>query len=487
MKVKRIASLLLALMMLAATACGNDTVDGGKDTSSDVGSQGDDTAEATRYTELGARDFGKEKFTILDANDHPHIYINMPGDEISGETVSAELYKRDLFIENEYNVDIEWEQILWAKEGCETIRQCVLTNDDTYSMVISTLPNNTLGTLATEGLLYDLNSNEYLSLDKPWWSSLMAESLKIDDKVFYTTGDISPGIYQMAACVYVNPTVCETYGVTEDFYEIVRNGEWTYDKMLEMTKDKNRDVNNDNLMSAKDDFFGLATFKVGISDIRRMMVSSGVSFTELNEDGNLVANYNNEKTLEIAEMIKDIFSVNMQYDDHREVINNAFAEDRAMMFIGLTEYAYIDLRDMDTDYIILPMPKYDEVQKNYITLANAFSSTYVAIPKTVDTDRAGFIAEAMAYYSYTNIRPVAYEENFKMKAARDEESFEMLDLIFDTLYIDFGTIFDFGGQQRMLQDIIKGTKEFASGMAEIEAAMQAEITALEEAWMDIEN
>ena len=487
MKARRFMSLLLALMMLAATACSNDSGDGGKDTSGDVGSSSGDTAEATRYTELGERDFNKEKFTVLDANTSYDIHINMPGEEVSGETVSAELYKRDLFIEEKYNVNIEWDQIRNAQDGCDVIRQCVMTNDDTYDMIISILPNNTLGTLATEGLLYNLNSSEYLSLDKPWWSSLMAESLKVDDKVFYTTGDISPSIYQMAACVYVNPSLCQQYGIEEDFYQLVRDNEWTYDKILELTNGLDRDVNNDNKMHAMDDFFGLAAFKVGISDIRRMMVAADINFTELNDEGHLVANYVNERTLEVVNIIKQIFDVNMQYEDHNDMINHTFGEDRAMMFFGVTEYAYVHLRDMESDYIIMPMPKYEITQESYRHLTNPFVNCYVAIPKTVDTDRAGFLAEAMAYYSYTNIRPVAYEENFKQKAARDEESFEMLDLIFDNLYIDFGAFLDFGGQQWMLQEIVRGNNEFMSGMTSIADAMQAEITALEEAWMDIEG
>lgn len=486
MKAQRPLSLFLAALMLAATACGSQTDNNKDDKSTDTADTSVNT-EATRLTELGAKDFGDEDFNILDANSNGHMHINMPGEEMTGETVSVELYKRDLFIEQNYNINVEWSQIAPADAGCDVIRQCVLTGDGTYDLMFSHLPNNAMGALANEGLLHNLSANPYISLDEPWWSSMMADSLRVGDRVYYTTGDISPTIYQMAACVYVNPTLCKTYGIEDDFFEIVRNGKWTYDYIFEITKDKDRDINNDNVMHANDDFFGLASFKVGISDVRRMMVSQGVSFTELNEDGDLVANYNTERALKAMDNIKKVFSVNIQYNDHREVINNTFAQDRALMFFGLTEYAYVDLRDMNTDYIMLPMPKFDEVQDSYRTLANAFACAYVAIPKTADTDRAGFIAEAMAYYSYKNIRPVAYEENFKMKAARDEDSFEMLDLMFDTLYIDFGTIFDFGGQQGTLQSIAKGSQEFASAIASIESAVQAEITDFEQGWLEIEE
>ncbi len=56
-----------------------------------------------------------------------------------------------------------------------------------------------------------------------------------------------------------------------------------------------------------------------------------------------------------------------------------------------------------------------------------------------DADKLGIILEAMSYYGYENIIPVYKEIALKTKTARDNESADMLDIIFDTIYFDFGT------------------------------------------------
>ena len=98
------------------------------------------------------------------------------------------------------------------------------------------------------------------------------------------------------------------------------------------------------------------------------------------------------------------------------------------------------LRDMEDDIGILPMPKYDASQENYI--AAAWGGAVWTLPKTFDTadaDNLGIVLEAMSYATYHEVVPVYKEIALKTKTARDNESEEMLDIIFDNVYFDFGT------------------------------------------------
>lgn len=55
---------------------------------------------------------------------------------------------------------------------------------------------------------------------------------------------------------------------------------------------------------------------------------------------------------------------------------------------------------------------------------------------------------------------------------RDEESIEMLKIIYRNPVFDFNTIFDFGGSQSFVNACIMGRKDdFASGYAALETKM----------------
>ena len=160
-----------------------------------------------------------------------------------------------------------------------------------------------------------------------------------------------------------------------------------------------------------------------------------------------------------------------------------FSEGRGLSMMHFTSSAAVYLREMEDPYLILPMPKADETQETYRSYANPWMDAFVAIPKNADTDFAGFVSEALAYYSYKNVRPLSYELTYKTKMARDENSAEMLGIIFDNLYLDFGCITDFGGQCDILANVLAGEGEFASAMASSEKRLDEEVGKFTEAWL----
>lgn len=54
---------------------------------------------------------------------------------------------------------------------------------------------------------------------------------------------------------------------------------------------------------------------------------------------------------------------------------------------------------------------------------------------------------------------------YKLKTARNDNSAEMLDIVFNTLCLDFNYIYDFGGTYSALSSVISGNKELASALA----------------------
>ena len=82
-----------------------------------------------------------------------------------------------------------------------------------------------------------------------------------------------------------------------------------------------------------------------------------------------------------------------------------------------------------------------------------------AVPITCsDTEFVGLVMETMAYISYQTIGPATYEVALRGKAARDSESYEMMELIFRSLVFDLNTIFSFGGSSELLRAAVCGLK-----------------------------
>ena len=93
---------------------------------------------------------------------------------------------------------------------------------------------------------------------------------------------------------------------------------------------------------------------------------------------------------------------------------------------------------MEDDYGIIPYPKWDEAQDGYHTMVDG-SHDILGVPKTAsDTERTGIIVEALSAESYKKVVPVFYDTALKTKAARDEDSSAMIDIIRDSLTFDFG-------------------------------------------------
>lgn len=139
---------------------------------------------------------------------------------------------------------------------------------------------------------------------------------------------------------------------------------------------------------------------------------------------------------------------------------------------------------MNSDYYILPVPKYDEAQDGYRSFVNAWINAFSAIPANADLEFSGFITEALARYSYEVIRPRAYDITYKAKATRDDESAEMLDIVFDNVYLDFNAIYDFSGMMNAFNSVLVDQTPLASTLASKLTSAQTLAEKLVQNWVD---
>ena len=84
---------------------------------------------------------------------------------------------------------------------------------------------------------------------------------------------------------------------------------------------------------------------------------------------------------------------------------------------------------MDDEFGIVPFPKYDEAQQDYITYIANYAAMCGIPVTTSDAARTGTILENLCAYSFGDLREAYVDTTLNFKYIRDEESKEMLNLI----------------------------------------------------------
>ena len=461
MNKKNILAAILAALILT-TACQSSGASNETQPKPDSSSGSSEAQEPNAYESHTKKDFGGRTFTLLDANQYPALHKNIPEDTMNGEVVNDALYERDTAVEEKFNVKIDYVQIAGAKNGTENLRNSVLAGDDAYQLCISTIMGGTLGTLALDGTLINLADNSELSLDRSWWSSLMYENLNLDNHIYFTSGDISPAMYNMPACVYLNKKLLDEYKITTDFYQLARDGKWTVDELNAISKDIDRDLNDDGIMHTNDDFFGFI-HQPNQTTISMMLIGAGLKLNEVKGQQITLDSLSGEQAFNVYDKISSIKCV-VSFDHQDDTIKKAFFNDRALSMLHLVDATNM-LRSMPSDFSVLPVPKYDLSQEHYYSLCNPWTDAYAAIPSSADPEFAGCITEALARYSYVYIRPSVLDMNLKQKNLRDTESIEMLEIIYDAMYLDFNACYDFGGILTAITGAIVNDQPIASTIA----------------------
>ncbi len=479
---KRTICMILTLLAAssAIVSCGDTatTPDSGT-TQTGLSGETETTAaqkEATPYEQMEARDFEQAVYTILDANTHKDLHINIPGDSLTGELVNDALLTRDFALADRFNVQIQYVQ----DENTDKMKKSVQAGDNEFNLVIAELFG--LSGCASANVLHNMEDLPYISLSEKWWSPLMHEALTLKDAMYYSASDLAPSIYQSPCCMFLNLKLYQDYDIDTDIYQLVLDGKWTVDALFELTKDMDQDLNNNGKNDIEDDFYGIA-MQPTEETACAFLAGAGVSMCKITDDGNnLVLDIiDNAKSQETIEKLKKVCR-NIPYKDINDVINITFKSDRALFLQHKLETAAVHLRDMESDYLILPDPKADETQKNYYSFVSGYVSGFVGVPVTAESEMTGFVTEALARYSNAYIRPLAYETVYKQKDTRDPRSADVLDVLFDNLFIDFGAVYNFGSFNNIFSNVFFKDSPLVSSLEKKRASADKAIVKMIENW-----
>ena len=124
------------------------------------------------------------------------------------------------------------------------------------------------------------------------------------------------------------------------------------------------------------------------------------------------------------------------------------------------------MRGYDVDFGIIPTPKYEESQQNYSHWVDNGCNLFYAVPVSLsDPDTSAYMLEAIAAASRYYLTPAYYDVCLKGKYSRDEESSEMLDIIFNTYHLDLGDVYGWGNISGFIMSALVDNGNISSTIA----------------------
>ena len=478
---KAITLFILASMMLSAISCGSEPTGTDDETTS---GESTGTTEALTGREaisdnLPDKKFDKD-FTILTRDKHDYEFNT----ESDGDVLNDALYNRDRIVEERFGITIKTVpmEANWPSTDFNNkLQASIMAGDGEYDLVAgyaATIPN-----LVGEGLFIDWNTMKYNDFTKPWWSEQIADEMNINGKCYLVTGDASIVLWKNMRCMLFNKRLAGDYKAP-DLYETVKSGEWTFDKLIEVTKDVYQDLDGDGKMSEGDLYGYITDWGTAVDNLKEAFE---IRVTTKNSEGFPEFTFMSEKTVEAVAKINSYF-----YDSGSVFFDHAFGDKSGEHFSngqGLIATSILGevnvMRSMSDDFGIIPYPKYDSKQAEYhSTSLDEF--TMFVIPKDAkDPEMTSIILEALSAESYKKVVLAFYDVALKTKGARDDESAEMIDMIRDGLTFDFGYLNSgaLGSAGHLWVNLIrKNNNDVASAYAEKKATYEENLAKILEVY-----
>ena len=490
MKIKITALILCALCIMVPifTSCSNigtspkDTTDGVADDTGAV-----DTAEYLVLPENLKYD--DETFSVLTAGNVAYNDFDQDENSAGVNVVSEAQYRRIQTVKEKYGVIVVSER---KQNGSS------YGNGPGYTSLASQVQSETLeyhlgiiggydvAALARNNFLYDINSLPYVETSKSWWDQNANEDLAIGDLLLFTNGSLTAAYSESTFAFYFNKDLAKTYLTAEQNpYDLVKEGKWTIDKLGELTRCVSEDLDGNDIINYKDRF-GIYTWD---DSMIGMVEAAGTKICTVSDDGEVTLTLYSDATVDMINKYADFaydgkYALAYQAEIRKGIMTSkdiyaAWAENKSLFWASSTNNV-ATIRLMDSDFGILPYPKLSEEQTRYYSTIAPYNSQFICAPLYLeDEEFVGTVTEILAYYGKEMVTPAVYEKTLKGAYARDEESYDMLDIIFGSYGYDFGLYYRVGMYADGLLNLLRNKSTAFSSVYESSFnAAEAELKSL---------
>ena len=372
-------------------------------------------------------------------SDAPHA--SWIAEDANGDRIGQAAAERRKNVAERLNIKFTEEFI----SDISTIQRDIMLDDASFAMINA--DSFTAWILCNRGLLLRFDDLKYLDLDKSYWDKNLNGALSIGGKQFFAVDVSSITAFDSTHVLLFNRTAAKKKEI-EAPYELVSAGKWTLDKFAELIGQASSDLNGDGAMTEADSYGYLAPASSVLPDL---WVASDL--LTVGKDAGDLLTYNLPSDEKFASLVARAFALtydsgdwyqNASRDNADPALSGIFEDNRGL-FLDTTLSGAGKLRQTGTDFGILPYPKYDEAQKDYLSRVGSLSLS--CVPLTMqDTDLISAVLEAFASESIRKggVYDACCDSVLEAKSGRDTRSAAMLSLVISHRVFDFCDMIDHG-------------------------------------------
>lgn len=383
---------------------------------------------------------------------------NRPGDLLGND-----VFERAAWLEQFYGIELLNEN-LQHKDFAKTYETIHVTSGTDYQLV--DYFSYAAQALVCREYFMNLNDIEFIDFEHPWWVDSAIESYSIGNFIEFAVSDMLLLDKGATAMVFYNLPMAEDLGIT-DLYQSVDNKTWTMEKMAEYAEIAwaAGDLNGDDTWDHNDQFGVIS----GDDPVHFLYIGSGNAFLKFDEEKEeyYYSYASNDETTDVMlgiledMMYQDFFFNTWIHANDSE--KPRFDNDQALFNFGKAK-ACLSMREMQSPYGILPIPMYSDDQEVYYSQVSAYGDSIFAVPiaNVENREMIGATLELLGYYSYYEIYPDLFEVVLQDRGAKDQESKDILALIFSNRIYDMGVLYD---PHHLTDKVLRITNDNTTGVA----------------------
>ncbi len=366
-------------------------------------------------------------------------------------TFSSAVYSRNRFVEEQLGVMIQWKYDAYGTVS-NALPNIHASGDYPYDIVYNESYIQQQAVL--KGIYKSANDySKYLDFDKPWWYSDILESLTVADNLFLLAGALNLTVDDMMWCVGFNAKIISDFGAQSPF-DYVYDNEWTWENFYKLSQDTRAE--------GKYGITGIYAF------VDALMFGSGLTLLSKNEDGELIRSTVDDRFVTLYQELQTKFltsnGVGAEYENCMRPYFSAesyqnfapwpnfmdvFTGGNATFTVGVTGNMRMSLPMSEISYGIVPSPKYNSEQETYCSNMSrpAGCGGILENQPNESLERVCTVWEWLSAYSHKLVRPVYYDVIMLGRVPRQEETSEMLNIIFGLdergkIVVELDTVFD---------------------------------------------
>jgi len=398
--------------------------------------------------EIEDEDFGGRDFVILGTDDSGYeqfVYT----EETNGEGLNDSVYSRNLAIDERFNTKIRYYAPGDFNKANTTVKLAVRSSD-TEAFQLASYHVVANGSNAIGGYYLNWYDIPDVNFEKPWWSDSNIDDLTVNGRCYLAIGDAAVSSIAETYCMIFDKDLAVNYQL-EDTYSLVRSGQWTIDKLQSISADIYEDSDGNGIQDLNG-FHGFLSNP--LSNLNTYLWAFDNQIFRKDANGELQYTYYSERLVEIYQKLYSVFYESRgigltsaepdgkDYESRHSYAIEAFADGKCL-FVNVQMSKIIShLADFDHVYGILPYPKFNTEQEEYMTNVDDCHEAMAVAKNGNDLNFVGKITEVLCAESYKQILPAYYDVALKHRYASSPDDAEMIELCVESRVFDFGYVYD---------------------------------------------